>query len=102
MILLLKMKDRRECVDIPDMTLLLKIKRSVANILRLIGKLFWITGFLPLLTFIGDKFSRVEKLLIISSILTCQMSNSQNGLLQYTSIGDKFCRFEKLLIRSRI
>ena len=40
MILLLKMKDRRECVDIPDMILLFKIKRSVVNILRLIGKLF--------------------------------------------------------------
>ena len=30
------------------------------------------------------------------------MSNSQNGLLQYTSKGDKFCRFEKLLIISSI
>ena len=50
----------------------------------------------------GDKFSRFEKLLIISSILTFQMSLTQNGLLQYTSIGDKLCRFEKLLIMSSI
>ena len=51
-------------------------------------------------TSIGDKFSRFEKLLIICSILTFQMSltNSQNGLLQCTSIEDKFCRLEKLLI----
>ena len=31
MILLLKMKDRRECVDIPDMTLLLKIKKECSE-----------------------------------------------------------------------
>ena len=50
----------------------------------------------------GDKFCRFEKLLNMSSNLTFQMSNSQNGLLQYSSIGDKSSRFENLLIISSI
>ena len=62
MILLLKMKDRRECVDIPDMTLLLKIKKCSEHSTS-DWKIVLKTGFLPLLTSIGDKFSRFEKLL---------------------------------------
>ena len=67
-ILLLKMKDRRECVDIPDMILLLKIKKCSEHSTS-DWKIVLNNCLLPLLTSIGDKFFRFEKLLIMSSIL---------------------------------
>ena len=58
------------------MILLLKIKKECSEHSTSDWKIVLNNWFLPLLTSIGDKFSRFEKLLSISCILAFQMSST--------------------------
>ena len=93
----------QEFIDIPETTLLLKIKKECSEHSTSDWKIVLNNRLFTIVNFHRGYVLSVWK--IVDYFLHFSFSNvfnSQNGLLQYTSIGDKFFRFEKLLIMSSI